>query len=68
MAKAKATLAPAEDRFLNLDTAAQHTGMSPWHLRAAVKKGLLPRYRSGPGSKARILIKLSDLLDYIRKE
>ena len=58
---------PGEERFLSVEDAAKFLGLSHWTIRAALSKGRLRRFKAGPGSKARVLIRLSDLRDFVRE-
>lgn len=49
----------APDRFIGLREAGQRVGLSYWSIRARVRDGLLPAYRTSPTSELRV--KVSDV-------
>jgi excisionase family DNA binding protein len=47
------------DKFITLRAAGDRIGVSRWTIRERVRAGLLPAYRTGPGSEWRV--KVSDV-------
>lgn len=47
------------DRFIGLREAGERVGLSYWSIRARVRDGVLPAYRTGPSSDLRV--KISDV-------
>ncbi len=57
------TTSTKADKFIGLTEAGQRIGVSPWTIRERVRAGLLPAYRTGPGSEWRV--KATDVAAFI---
>jgi excisionase family DNA binding protein len=62
----KKTVRP-EPEYVTIDGAAEFLCISNATVRAALWKGLIPRYKAGRGKRSRTLLRLEDVKAFVRK-